>query len=215
MPIPLTNDVGSLQCCASAWLERPPRVSPRHHLSCCASVVVFGCLPLDEQLLGGLGLALQPSQPWLLVHPGHLLASRQPLARDGVDEQIFEEQRDEADEQHVHTSSAAAASRSHCCHSQARGSAAAKAPRPVTRRRCRPAPPGPRSRSAALGHGAAWRAAAAGWPPTPGQGRTARPWSGPSMRSPWRGIIPHHTHAVNQLLTSVPSGGSRTWSSVP
>jgi hypothetical protein len=85
MPIPLTNDVGSLQCCASAWLERPPRVSPRHHLSCCASVVVFGCLPLDEQLLGGLGMALQPSQPWLLVHPGYLLASRQPLARDGDD----------------------------------------------------------------------------------------------------------------------------------
>ena len=38
-------------------------------------VLVTG-LPLGEQLLGRLGLVLQPGQARLLVHPGDLLASR-------------------------------------------------------------------------------------------------------------------------------------------
>jgi hypothetical protein len=42
-------------------------------------------LPLGEQVLGGLGPALQPSQPRLLVHARDLLARREPLARDGDD----------------------------------------------------------------------------------------------------------------------------------
>ena len=40
------------------------------------------CLPFGEQLLGGLGLALQPGQARLLEHARHLLTSRQPLAHD-------------------------------------------------------------------------------------------------------------------------------------
>jgi hypothetical protein len=43
-------------------------------------LVLVAGLPLGEQLLGGLGLALQPAQPRLLLHPGDLLTSRQPLA---------------------------------------------------------------------------------------------------------------------------------------
>jgi hypothetical protein len=38
------------------------------------------CLPFGEQGLGRLGLALQPGQPRLLIHAGHLLTSRQPPA---------------------------------------------------------------------------------------------------------------------------------------
>ena len=47
-----------------------------------SSVLAVG-LPLSQQLLGGLGLALQPGQARLLVHASDLLTSRQPLAGDG------------------------------------------------------------------------------------------------------------------------------------
>ena len=49
------------------------------------SLVLLAGVSLGEQLLGGLGLALQPGQARLLVHPGHLLAGGQPLAHDGDD----------------------------------------------------------------------------------------------------------------------------------
>ena len=42
-------------------------------------------LALGDQVLGDLGLALQPGQPWLLVHASHLLAGSQSLAH-GRDE---------------------------------------------------------------------------------------------------------------------------------
>jgi hypothetical protein len=48
-------------------------------------LVLVAGLPLGEQLLGGLGLALQPGQPRLLIHPGDLLTSSQPLAHDRDD----------------------------------------------------------------------------------------------------------------------------------
>jgi hypothetical protein len=38
--------------------------------------------PVGEQLLSSLSLALQPGQARLLIHPGDLLASRQPLTHD-------------------------------------------------------------------------------------------------------------------------------------
>jgi hypothetical protein len=45
--------------------------------------VALRCLPLGDQVLGDLGLPLQPRQPRLLVHAGHLLAGGPPLAHDG------------------------------------------------------------------------------------------------------------------------------------
>jgi hypothetical protein len=45
--------------------------------------VTLGCLTLGDQLLGDLGLALQPRQARLLVHARYLLAGGQPLAHDG------------------------------------------------------------------------------------------------------------------------------------
>ena len=41
------------------------------------------CLALGDQVLHDLGLALQPGQPRLLVHAGHLLARGQALTHDG------------------------------------------------------------------------------------------------------------------------------------
>jgi hypothetical protein len=38
---------------------------------------------LGDQVLGDLGLPLQPRQPRLLVHAGHQLAGGQPLAHGG------------------------------------------------------------------------------------------------------------------------------------
>jgi hypothetical protein len=38
-----------------------------------------------DQLLGGLGLPLQPGQPRLLVHPRHRRAGGQPLAHNRDD----------------------------------------------------------------------------------------------------------------------------------
>jgi hypothetical protein len=49
------------------------------------SRVLLAGVPFGEQLLGGLGLALQPGQGRRLVHPGHLLTRRQPLAHDRDD----------------------------------------------------------------------------------------------------------------------------------
>ena len=49
------------------------------------SLVLVTSLPLGEQLLGGIGLALQPGQARLLVHPGDRFAGRQPLAHDRDD----------------------------------------------------------------------------------------------------------------------------------
>jgi hypothetical protein len=46
------------------------------------SLVLLAGLAFGEQLLGGLGLALQPGQARLLVHPCDLLTRRQPLAHD-------------------------------------------------------------------------------------------------------------------------------------
>jgi hypothetical protein len=37
-------------------------------------------LPLGDQVLGDLGLPLQPRQLRLLIHAGHLFAGGQPLA---------------------------------------------------------------------------------------------------------------------------------------
>jgi hypothetical protein len=36
------------------------------------------CLPFGDQVLGRLGLALQPDQPRLLIHARDLLTGRQP-----------------------------------------------------------------------------------------------------------------------------------------
>jgi hypothetical protein len=40
---------------------------------------------LGYQVLGGLGLALQPGQPWLLIHASHLFTRGQSSAHDGDD----------------------------------------------------------------------------------------------------------------------------------
>jgi hypothetical protein len=48
-------------------------------------VDVLSLVPsFGDQLLGGLGLALQPGQPRLLVHPRHLLTSGQPPVGIGM-----------------------------------------------------------------------------------------------------------------------------------
>ena len=47
----------------------------------CTTLVLVASLPLGEQMLGGLGLALQPGQPRLLIHPDDRLTSRQPPSR--------------------------------------------------------------------------------------------------------------------------------------
>jgi hypothetical protein len=47
--------------------------------------VRFSRPPFGDQLLGDLGLALQPGQPRLPVHPSHLLTGGQPAAHDPDD----------------------------------------------------------------------------------------------------------------------------------
>jgi hypothetical protein len=47
-----------------------------------SAICALGCLSLGDQVLGDLGLPLQPRQPRLSVHACHLLAGRQPLAHD-------------------------------------------------------------------------------------------------------------------------------------
>ena len=45
--------------------------------------MTLSCPGLGEQLLGRLGLPLEPGQPRLLLHPSHQLTCGQPLAHDG------------------------------------------------------------------------------------------------------------------------------------
>src|SRR5918993_1904444 len=51
----------------------------------CSWAVLRRSLPLCDQLLGDLGLSLQPGQPGLLVHASHLLAGGKSPAHGGDD----------------------------------------------------------------------------------------------------------------------------------
>jgi hypothetical protein len=84
---PIRNDIGrqgQRHITALPLVTRWPCLSPngrgRRGDIATSAVALRGRLALGDQVLGDLGLSLQPGQPWLLVHAGHLLAGGPPPA---------------------------------------------------------------------------------------------------------------------------------------